>query len=365
MIIGVDAGALSVTDERLKVGVWRVTYNLLKQLSQIDTANTYRLYSFAPIDREVMKEFGSQMHNAVLAPSVGWSSVRLPFELRLHPVDVFLGLSQSIPNLPKSHNVGFIYDLAFLYTPAAYDKSYDQLKKQTDDLVKRANQIITISESSKSDIVSHYKISSEKILVCYPGVDERFRNTKWIPDQVGDDKKRPPFFLFVGSLNKAKDIPLAIQSFALFLKKIKKPYDFLLVGGDYWPDPTINESIHRYQLEGRVKKLGFIADEELPRYYRGATAFFTTAIREGFCLPAVESMACGTPVVAVDRGAMKEVVGDGGIISQSIEPEKIAEMLYIIATNSNMRMKLKKEALQRAKQFSWKKFAECVIGMYL
>lgn len=368
MIIGVDAGSLSVSDKRLKVGVYRVTYNLLKELAKIDTENSYRLYSFAHIDREVMQAFGPNMENKVITPVSGWSSFWLPLELKRRPVDIFLGLSQALSD-STSHNIGFIYDLAFLYKPSAYGKSYFQLKKQTDNLVKRANHIITISEFSKIDILNHYQISNDRVSVCYPGVDERFTpsspsRSQSPPGRWFEGDKHVPYFLFVGSLNKAKDLPLAIKSFALFLKKVKKPYDFLLVGGDYWPDPTINESIHRYHLETQVKLLGFVSDETLPAYYRGAVAFFTTAIREGFCLPAVESMACGTPVVSIDRGAMKEVVDDGGLISESIEPQKIAELLTSVATDHQLITKLKKHALDRATIFSWRKFAEYVMSMY-
>ncbi len=353
MVIGVDAGALSITDERLKVGVYRVTLRLLQELTKLDPENTYRLYSFAPIDGEVMKTFGSRTENKVITPASGWAMFWLPLELKRHPVDVFLGTAQAIPP-STSHNIGFIYDLAFLHARDAYGYSYHQLKNQTEALVTRANHIITISHASASDIVHEYHVPPEKISVCYPGVDNRF--TLSGPVYHGPH----PYFLFVGSLNKAKDIPLAIESFALFLKKVKNPYDFLLIGGDYWPDPRIDIVIRQYKLEDRVKKPGFISDEELPKFYRGATAFFTTAIREGFCLPAVESMACGTPVVSAPRGAMKEVVGDGGIIAASLEPSVLADALLSVATNEKLLKTLKDRAQERAKTFSWEKFAQCI-----
>ncbi len=78
MIIGVDAGALSIHDERLRVGVWRVTYNLLRDLGAIDKKNEYRLYSFEPVDREVMRAFGPRMKNMVVRPKIGWSMIQLP-----------------------------------------------------------------------------------------------------------------------------------------------------------------------------------------------------------------------------------------------------------------------------------------------
>lgn len=353
MVIGVDAGALSITDERLKVGVYRVTLRLLQELTKLDPENIYRLYSFVPIDREVMKTFGPKTENKVIAPASGWASFWLPLELKRHPVDTFLGTAQFLPP-STSHNIGFIYDLAFLHARDAYGYSYHQLKNQTDNLVKRANHIVTISQATASDIIDQYGVNPEKISVCYPGVDDRFTSSG--PRYQGPH----PYFLFVGSLNKAKDISLAIESFALFLKKAKTLYDFLLIGGDFWPDPRIDVSIRQYGLEDCVKKLGFILDDELPKYYRGATAFFTTAIREGFCLPAVESMASGTPVVSVPRGAMKEVVGDAGIIVTDIESRTIADALYTITADANLLKALKDCAAKRAKIFSWKTFARCI-----
>ncbi len=368
MIVGVDAGAISITDERLKVGVWRVTFNLLKELSTLDTVNQYRLYSFRVIERGVMEVFGPRMTNVVLRPAKGWMSVRLPIELKLRPVDVFLGLAQALPH-SSSHNIGFIYDLGFLYHPDAYGTSANRLKKQTQELVARADHIVTISQASKKDILHQYGIEKDRVTVSYPGVDEELKD--WTPDpsssagrQVRNDTNtKHPYFLFVGSLNKAKDIPLAIEAFAMFLKKANKPYDLLLIGGDYWPDPAIDAAIHRYQLNGNIRKLGFVPDEMLLDYYRGATAFVTTALHEGFCLPAAEAMAAGTPVVAVDRGAMKEVVGDGGIIVEergiNSASTNLASALARVA-ETKTRAALSKQATLRAKTFRWKAFAQTV-----
>lgn len=360
MIIGVDAGALAITDERLKVGVYRVTFNLLKKLSTLDTVHQYRLYSFRPIERGVMAAFGPRMTNAVLQPAKGWLSLRLPIELKLRPVDVFLGLAQALPSLP-SFSIGFIYDLGFLYYPEAYGDSAKKLANQTAQLVKRANHIITISESSQKDILHQYGIEKDKVTVAYPGIflrphlamlqDEALRNSR-------------PYFLFVGSLNKAKDVPLAIEAFAMFLKKVNKPYDLYLIGGDYWPDPEIDASINRCKLNDRVKKLGFVPDEKLLDYYRGATALVVTSLREGFCLPAAEAMACGTPVVTVDRGAMKEVVGEGGILVKESSVTAIADALFLIASDIGLRKKLARKALEQSKKYTWGRFAESVMSLY-
>ena len=175
MVIGVDAGALAISDERLKVGVWRVTFNLLRELGNLDRNNEYRLYSFGEGIRgirEIRERWGERM-NEVRLPRAGWSTLWLPAHLRLFPVDVFLGLAQTLPASP-SRSIGFIYDVGFLFHPEAYGKSAARLEKQTAQLVKRADHIITISESSKRDIFNQYGIEKDNVTVSYPGVDEYF-----------------------------------------------------------------------------------------------------------------------------------------------------------------------------------------------
>jgi glycosyltransferase involved in cell wall biosynthesis len=356
MIIGVDAGALSISDERLKVGVYRVTYNLLKVLGSIDTKNTYRLYTFLPIPKESMMEFGPQMTNVVLHPSIGWSKIRLPLELSVHPVDIFLGLAQALPKT-SAKKIGFIYDLGFFYNPQVYGDGVNKLIVQTDDLVAHADSIVTISESSKKDIVDHYGVKPDEIYMFHPGVDARF-------NPVGKKHTATnPHILFVGSLTKSKHVPLALQAFRLFLDKIKKQYTFILVGGDYWPDPQIEETVKKLDLRRNVQFAGYVGDEDLLLYYRGAHAFITTACHEGFCLPAVEAMACGTPVVAVDRGAMREIVSAGGILSESDHPDNIAAALYAAVNNPVTRKKLQAQAIQSASHYSWSTFGSSVLHL--
>jgi len=162
MIIGVDAGALSIRDDRLRVGVYRVTLNLLRELGRIDKTNEYRLYTFLPIAPSQMRELGLRMKNVVIRPAIGWSMIQIPIELRRHPVDVFLGLSQMIP-LSRARNIGFIYDLGFLRYPDAYPGSLARMEMQTKQLVKHSDHILTISKSTQADVVRAYRVDKEQI----------------------------------------------------------------------------------------------------------------------------------------------------------------------------------------------------------
>lgn len=346
MIIGVDAGALSVTDERLKVGVWRVVHNLLGELGKIDRENLYRLYTFLPLS----EKFGPRMTNVVLQQR-GWFSLWLPLELWRHPVDIFLGLSQAMPET-HAKNIGFVYDLGFLHHPEAYLGSLRKLKRQTEDLVKRSHHILAISLSTKEDLQRSYGVSPKNITVAYPGVDERFKpnGARFLNNN--------PYFLFVGALKRGKNIPFALRAFAAVLGQTKQPIDFFIIGGDFWRDPEIDETIKKYHLEKNVKLLGYVPDNDLPKYYRGAVSLIIPSLWEGFCLPAVEAMKNGCPVISSNAGALPEIIGNAGITISS--EKELADAMKLIISDKTKREEFVKKGLTRAKKFSWHVFGKSV-----
>ncbi|MCX6792181.1 MAG: glycosyltransferase family 1 protein [Candidatus Gottesmanbacteria bacterium] len=353
MIIGVDAGALSVRDDRLKVGVYHVTLNLLRELGKIDKTNEYRLYTFLPISPVQMKEFGPRMKNVIVRPVIGWSMIQIPIELRRHPIDVFLGLSQMIP-ISSARNIGFVYDLGFLRYPGAYPGSLARLEMQTKQLVKRSDHIVAISKSTQTDIMGAYRIGKNRLTVDYPGIDQRFTSNG--PKY----KEKRPYILYVGALKRGKNIPFAIRAFKKFSDESKKPYDFLLVGGDYWADRTIPHIIEELGLWDRVKLAGFVTDGTLPSYYRGASALFLTSLWEGFCLPATEAMKSGCPIVYAKTGSLPEIVGDTGLVFAKGNETEAADALAKITGSAMLRKKLVNIGIQRSKQFTWRAFAQSV-----
>jgi len=354
MIIGVDAGALSISDKRLKVGVWRVTFELLKALSSIDRSKCYRLYSFAPIDKIVMKEFRSNMQNIVLSPSVWYMKVRLPLELSIHPVDIFLGLSQSIPGIHVKKTITFIYDIGFLQYPEKYGSSANKLKIQTAYAVQHSDDIITISESVKKDLIETYHIKANHIQVCYPGVSDVFQQTG------KKEKKSYPYFLFVGSLWKGKNIPTLLSAFHKAINKAKLPHHLILIGGDYWPDREIEEIMKQGGLQSRIHILGHVSDTTLSQYYRGATALVTMTVTEGFCMPVAEAMASGCPVIASNIGPITETTGGSAILVDPFDKKACADAMIKMATDDSLRQRLRIRGLETVKKYSWKMFAENV-----
>ena len=306
----------------------------------------------------------------VQLPTPGWQRVWLPLELKKHPVDAFLGFAQSLPSVHTLCDIGFIYDLGFAYARSIWEECRS-VKKQTDSLVAHACHIITISQATGADLHAEYGLASENITVAYPGVDASFSPAG--EKYIGPD----PYFLFDGSLNRAKDIPRLIEAFGEFvtLQKAKRLdsrlrgndtlFDLYLIGGDYWPDGAIDALIHKLHLKDRVKKMGFVHEDALLSYYRGAVALTTTALREGFCLPVAEAMACGTPVVALDRGALKEVVGEGGILVSLKSKDESRTSGFADAMERMMDRRARevfaKKAIIQVRKFTWEKFGRQIL----
>jgi len=231
----------------------------------------------------------------------------------------------------ESKKIGFVYDLGFLHYPDAYPHSLNKLKNQTMQLVKHADRIVTISEVSKKDIAQEYHTDEQQIIVAYPGIDARFTRTGM------KHKEDHPYIVSVGALKRGKNIPLAISICR------KTPYDLILVGGDYWKDPNIVEG-------SRVKLTGFLPDETLAEYYRGARALLITSLWEGFCLPAVEALACGCPVVYKNAGSLSEIIGNHGSAFDN-ETQAVVALLHV-----------KKPIHQPS--YSWSAFARKIYALF-
>lgn len=361
MIIGVDAGCLGIKDERLAVGVYGLAKDLLLELGKIDKKNNYFLYSFYPIHKKIMDSFGKRMTNIVVKPARGWLKLWLPLQLIYDKPDIFLALGQSFPAMtpfsPRMKTIGFIYDLAFEKFPEMYPGSQNRLSRNSKNLVKHSDSIIAISESTKKDLITLYKVSVNKIKVLYPGIsDNMFIKTKKYSFKT-------PYFLFVGSLKRSKNISGVLQAFSYCCEKTKSDCLLFVVGGDKWLDPAIENLFDMFNLsiKKRIRFLGHVKNDTLINLYKNAVAFVSPSYYEGFGFPFLEAMAMGCPVVGSKRGSIPEIVGNAGIL---VDPDNYVA----IATAMEKFLKDKKavniyvkRGLERSKKFSSKKFAK---GIY-
>ena len=359
MKVGIDGGALSITDDRLKVGVYRVAYNLVKELPVVDVKSNYRVYSFSRGEGG-SRNFRKSNVEFIQLPRPGFQKIWQPLELMINPVDTYLGISQSLPyTLYDIKKIGFIYDVGFLDHPEYYRESHFALTIQTAAVVRRARHIVTISQSSADSIRRIYHVPKEKLTVAYLGVEKYFHPTG------KKHTRKHPYFLFVGSLKPGKNVPMMLRAFAAFLTQSKETYDFVLVGSDYWLDPGISATINSLGLQSRVEIIGFVDDETLAGYYRGAIAMLTVSLIEGFGLPVVEAMASGCPVIGSTAGAYPEVVGNAGILVDPEDEQAITNAITKMIEDVTLRTRCILNGKTRAKQFTWRAFAKTVHDVML
>jgi len=231
--------------------------------------------------------------------------------------------------------------------------------------LKHTTKIISISYSTKRDITEYFKIPEEKIEVIHLGVDEDY---KPLPENEIEKIKQKynlnyPFILYVGTLEPRKNIPTLLKAYYK-LKKQGLPYKLVITGKKGWKYRNIFELINRLNLQREVVFTGYVPREDLPALYNAADLFVYPSLYEGFGLPPLEAMACGTPVITSNTSSLPEVVGNAGIMVNPYDVNGLAKAMYEVLTNDGLREELRKRGLERAKMLSWKKTAEETLKVY-
>jgi len=203
--------------------------------------------------------------------------------------------------------------------------------------------------------------------VIYTSADPRFKFLRdkeaarsYILHQYGI---KDPFILYVGTLEPRKNIPTLIHAFA----KVKKdgfPQKLLLIGGKGWKYEEIFSAINELSLTDQILIPGYVPDEDLVYFYNVADLFVYPSLYEGFGLPPLEAMACGTPVITSNKSSLPEVVGDAALLVDPLDVRALAGAIERVLANEELRAQLSERGLKRAKFFSWKKTAERTWEVY-
>ncbi len=234
--------------------------------------------------------------------------------------------------------------------------------------MRRADRIVTDSEFSKSEIIKYYPEFAEKIRVVPCGVDSERFHPETDPETLSKVKETyglpEEYFLYLGTLEPRKNLERLIDAYAQFAKKVENPAKLVLAGGKGWLYDGIFQKVQELGLSEQVLFTQYIADEDLCALMSGALAFVFPSIYEGFGMPPLEAMACGTPVLVSDAASLPEVTGDSAVIVKADSTDSIAEGLYKLYTDEALRRRLSAEGLARAKEFSWERSAQLLYEVY-
>lgn len=353
-----------------RLGSGQVAAGLLKGLYDLDKKNNYTICLPNDPMGDLPKETKTWKYK-IIKPKIFWSKIALPFALfkAKDKPDLIFSPTHYIPQFSPVKRIGMIFDLSFLHFPESFNKKdLIQLKVGSKFTVINSNKIITISNFSKKDILKNYGISKEKVVVAYPGYD---KNTyKRIPkEKVSEilDKFKiiSPYIVFIGTLQPRKNLIRLMDAVAkiedLNLVVIGK---FKGQGKEGWMYDDILERPKKLKIEERVIFTGYIPSEEIVALLNGATCFVLPSLWEGFGIPVVEAMACGTPVVVSNVSSLPEVVGKAGLLIDPKSTDQIEQAIRVYLTDKKIRDKKTKFGLEQVKKYSWEKMAKKVLEVF-
>jgi glycosyltransferase involved in cell wall biosynthesis len=286
---------------------------------------------------------------------IAWEQTVLPLAVRRARAALLHATAFVAPVVRAVPTVITIYDLSFALFPQ-YFRGFNQayLRLGTRISARRARRIVTISECARRDIHRLYGVPLDRIAVAYPGVAETLKPSP--PDRVQQFRyaKRLPekFLLYLGTLEPRKNLGLLVRAFTE-LKRACPDAVLVLAGGVGWLINELETAIESSGVKDSILRPGFVPAEEKALWYASATAFVYPSLYEGFGLPPLEALACGTPVIASDAASLPEVVGEAGLLLAPDDARGWAKALTYLWNDAAARAALADRGVRRAQQFRW------------
>ena len=345
--------------------------NLIEALAQIDNVNLYTLYvtTNEAHDRFHQRWPNFKVHRTLPHTPLIRIPLTLSAELRKHPVDV-LHVQFTAPPFCPCPVVVSVHDLSFEHLPETFRRrSRTQLRLTVRHSARRADRILTLSEHTRNDVIQTYKIDPAKVIAIPPAAPDHY-------GPIADDKELQrvrhnygidgDYVLSVGSIQPRKNLVRLIQAYAA-LRSGHTGNSFpklVIVGKRGWLYDETLRALETTGVKDSIVLTGYVPESDLPALYSGALCFVYPSFFEGFGLPPLEAMKCGTPVVVGNATSLPEVVGDAGLQVDPFDVSAITKGIGELIYNSNLREELRVKGLERARRFDWRNTARQTLGIY-
>lgn len=290
-----------------------------------------------------------------------WTQFVLPFKVKKN--DIVYHPFQYLSILSRSKQIITIHDFIPLYYPEVAKHQYYYYKIVMPILLKKAHKIICISENTKNDVVKFFNVDEDKLIKIYNGYDEKLFNKNAIKDNVLNkyniDK---PYFISVGAGYSHKNLEAALKAF----KNVTESSlcEFIIVGKDSDYINKLKVLCKELKIEEKVRFVGYVPDEDLPTLYNKAIAFVYPTLYEGFGLPILEAMACGTVVLCSNNSSLPEVYGDAAISFDANDIQEIEKAMNLILSNKDESIRLIELSKKRIAMFNWNITANEIIKLF-
>ena len=365
-LVGIDARKIR------DFGIGTYIRQLLEAMARRPESADYRFRVYLRQgDRELLSGLPERFET-VSEDSPGYSVAELTrFAWRLwrDRLDLFHATHYVLPPLLRGRAVVTIHDIIHLLYPqflpsrAAHFYARFMIRRA----LSRADRIITVSYNSKRDLVDYFDVPSARIEVIYNGVSTRFH-----PDVPAAERARVaakhglpvPYLLFLGGEKPHKNLQGVVRAFAEALRRAPLPHVLVLAGPPPRNQLRLEALVAALDLKPRVFLPGLVEEEDLPGLVAGADVLLYPTLYEGFGLPVVEAMACGTPVLTSSNSALQEIAGGYAYLVDPMDVDAIARGIVALATDEKVRADFRELGKKRALDFSWDKAAERTLEVY-
>lgn len=358
-------------------GIPRYTYNLVKYFArELNAQNEYFLYLS---DRDYSNLLELQRSKRIIfqectagIPWVLYKHLLLSRQLRSDKIDLFHSPTPTLPVAKTCKYVMTVHEVSYELYPDWYPKRerlYWSLG--LGHAIRNADKIVVDSQSTRNDIIRFHKVPEDKVKVIYLGVDlKSFRpihNCEMLEAVKKHYSIDKPFVLYVGMMFLKRNIPRLLQAFKKLKEKYQMPHKLVLAGPNA-PGHSINVSLLAQEtgLSKEVIHIDALFGEDpiLPILYNAAELFVYPSLYEGFGLPPLEAMACGTPVIASNTSSLPEVLGNAGIMVNPYDVDALAEAMHTVLSDEHLQLNLRTAGLKRCRTFSWEKTAQETLNVY-
>ncbi|MFV9504856.1 MAG: glycosyltransferase family 4 protein [Oscillochloridaceae bacterium umkhey_bin13] len=372
MHIAINAHLLAHTNSFRRAGISHYVEQTLLHLGQLDHHNRYDVYTTRGLTAEALplppnfRVIPSRLPTINPRVRIPWEQLLAPLLLRASRADLFHGVHSVVPLVGSVPSVVTVHDLAFIrftQTFRAYNRAY--LDFATRLSVRRASRILVVSEHTKREVVGLLGVDPARVVVTPNAVREHFRvpsNTEL--DAFRARKGLPErFVLYVGTLEPRKNLTTLLEAYAEVARSHNVP--LLIGGGKGWLYDAVFRRLDELGLRERVQFVGYLDEAELPLWYAAASVFVFPSLYEGFGMPPLEAMACGTPVITSNSSSLPEVVGDAGLTAPPHDAAAFADAIRRVLSDADLHAELRQRGLARARTaFDWRITAERTLRAY-
>lgn len=371
MRIGILGHLLSRQASYRQAGVSRYIQHLAAALPEVAPEDQFVLFSRSEIATEragcsAVSVVESRWPTEHPLARIAWEQLVGPGAARQQRLDVLHAPVNVGPFLGRTPTVVTVHDLAFMIYPEQYPAAKRHyLRLMTSLSVRRASRVIAVSEATARDVEQYLRVPANRISAIPNGVDPsmapvddprrqaELRNRYQLPER---------WLLFVGTLQPRKNLIGLLRALASVAGEIDLP--LVVAGGKGWMYSDVFAEVKTLGISNRVLFVDYVAPQELALWYSAATAFVYPSLYEGFGLPVLEAMACGTPVLTSSVSSLPEVAGDAAIRVDPTNSEQIGAGLVKIVTDAPLREELRRRGLEQAARFSWEETARRTAAVY-